>query len=103
MNNHVVSLQAEAIALTVAQAFTMAYEEWDEKSKERQREVEDEQASDALELYKDLASESPKPDANPFKKEEPEDDFNFISNSLAPRVETIVSLLELLCSLFPRT
>ncbi|XP_066933607.1 low density lipoprotein receptor adapter protein 1-like isoform X2 [Clytia hemisphaerica] len=80
---------AEAIALTVAQAFTMAYEEWDEKSKERQREVEDEQASDALELYKDLASESPKPDSNPFKKEDQEDDFNFISSSLAPRVQTI--------------
>lgn len=90
-------MQAEAIALTVAQAFTMAYEDWDEKSKERQKEVEDEQANDAMELYKDLVkdtckSNSSSPNEITEEGQTKETDFNFISNSLAPRIETIVSL-----------
>lgn len=72
----------------------MAYEEWDEKSKVRQKEVEDEQASDAMELYKDLGSDSPK-SADKSKDNDSQDDdecnFNFISNSLTPKIETIVS------------
>ena len=68
----------------------MAYEDWEEKSKERQKEVEDEQATDAMELYKDLASTPTKNENNnPFKKEE--DDFKFISDTLAPKFETVVS------------
>jgi hypothetical protein len=76
----------------------MAYDEWEEKSKERQREVEDEQNTDAMELYKDLATDTNNtpPNNNPFRKEvdDDEDDFNFISSSLAPQFETtVVSLL----------
>lgn len=73
----------------------MAYEDWDEKSKVRQKEVEDEQASDAMELYKDLGNESPKNACTSIKNEsqDNESDFNFISNSLTPKIETIVSCL----------
>lgn len=77
---------AEAIALTIAQAFTIAYDDWEEKSKQRQQEVESEQANDAIELYKDLAT--PIESVNPSKKEA-EDDFNFISETLVPKTETV--------------
>ena len=73
----------------------MAYEDWDEKSKVRQKEVEDEQATDAMELYKDLGDSPKKGDTT--KKNDDQDDnesnFNFISNSLTPKIETIVSCL----------
>lgn len=79
--------------MTVAQAFTMAYDEWEEKSKERQQEVEEEQANEALELYKDLGEKKTK-NTNPFKAENVddvnEDGFNFVSSTLAPKVETVV-------------
>lgn len=73
----------------------MAFEEWEEKSKERQQEVEDEQANEALELYKDLGEDQMKT-TNPFKAADDnveEDDFSFVSSSLTPKVETVVSLL----------
>lgn len=73
----------------------MAYEDWDEKSKVRQKEVEDEQATDAMELYKDLGDSPKKGDTT--KKNDDQDNnesnFNFISNSLTPKIETIVSCL----------
>ncbi|XP_057306452.1 low density lipoprotein receptor adapter protein 1-like isoform X2 [Hydractinia symbiolongicarpus] len=82
---------AEAIALTVAQAFTMAYEEWEEKSKERQEQVENAQDADAKDLYGDLGEEKPSSKStNPFKAfEEDDGEFGYVSNMLAPKVEAI--------------
>ena len=72
----------------------MAYEDWDEKSKVRQKEVEEEQACDAMELYKDLGNDSPKSTDTPKNntQDNEESNFNFISNSLTPKMQTIVSL-----------
>lgn len=71
----------------------MAYEEWEEKSKERQQEVEDEQDNDARELYGDLG-ENDAP-TNPFKADgdDQTNGFNFVSSKLTPKMETIVCIM----------
>lgn len=66
-----------------------------EKSKERQEQVENAQDADAKDLYGDLGEEKPSTKStNPFKAfEEDDGEFGYVSNMLAPKVEAIVSTI----------
>ncbi|XP_065677250.1 low density lipoprotein receptor adapter protein 1 isoform X1 [Hydra vulgaris] len=87
---------AEAISLTVAQAFTMAYEEWEEKRKSYREEIEINQNNNASELYKNLGQTSKlgRSEENSNRRSEyeknhvttEEENFAFICKNLQPEL-----------------